>query len=568
MPENASLTNGVLKQGSLNGHSIKYYQYGKLGVFEGDILVPATNSNTINGAGRSNEFYRWPRAPHLEYNYNISQFLFEVMFYIDPSLTNPQRVLDAIAHWESKTNLRFTRLYSLPAGVIEMIYFVPGAVCASYVGMQQGGQTIILSPECTTSNTIHEIGHAIGLWHENTRMDRDNYLTINWNNIQDGKSHNFQKYIDQGEDGFDSQTFDFASIMMYGAHSFSKNGLPTIQKKDGSTNWTDYGELSAEDIRTVNFMYPPIHYLKGSDPDAEGAGLAVGLINNNQIPDVVFMANGSPTSGADVFRYIIGYDLDSKGNPTSYSPIKSISGMSFVAEGAGVALADIDGNGQIDIVLMVIDAPSGPNEFRYKIGYNINTNGDASNWSAVKQISGLGDSSFGGGITIGDIDKNGVLDILLMAYDQPSGSTQIRYKIGYNINANGNASFWSGAKYTSGLGSNVDGTAAQLTDIDGNGTLDLVFFADDNPVGANEFRYKIGFNLDNNGNPSHYGSMNTFPGVGHLSQGGGMAFVDVDGNGINEIILMGYDAPPTVTNSYRYRVGFNINSLGVSTDWR
>lgn len=58
--------------------------------------------------------------------------------------------------------------------------------CWSYVGKIGGGQSINLqTPGCVKKKgtVIHEIMHAVGFWHEHTRDDRDDYVTINWNNI-------------------------------------------------------------------------------------------------------------------------------------------------------------------------------------------------------------------------------------------------------------------------------------------------------------------------------------------------------------------------------------------------
>lgn len=61
--------------------------------------------------------------------------------------------------------------------------------CWSYLGARGGRQTISLqTPECTGSGvTVHELMHALGLVHEQSRADRDKYVTIMWSNIWKGK---------------------------------------------------------------------------------------------------------------------------------------------------------------------------------------------------------------------------------------------------------------------------------------------------------------------------------------------------------------------------------------------
>lgn len=176
-----------------------------------------------------------------------------VYYAIDANLPDQQRVVDAIKHWEANTNLSFVKRSSQQ----NYVYFVSGSGCSSYVGMIGGKQNITLSSSCSTGNTIHEIGHAIGLWHEQSRVDRGGYITIKYENIKSGMEHNFKTYQEQGFDGKEyTGSLDFGSIMMYGAYSFSKNGLPTITKTNGSTYSVQRSVLSTGDKTGVNNMYP------------------------------------------------------------------------------------------------------------------------------------------------------------------------------------------------------------------------------------------------------------------------------------------------------------------------
>jgi hypothetical protein len=176
------------------------------------------------------------------------------------SATVRQRVNDAIAHWEANTNIDFVNRTSQG----NWIEFKPGSGCSSSIGMVGGCQAITLDTDCSFGNAVHEIGHALGFYHEQSRVDRGNSIIINWNNIQSGKSHNFKTYAERGEEGFDLCAFDFGSIMLYSSMAFSKNNLPTITRLDGSTFGAQRTALSAGDIETYNFMYNPSVFMRMS----------------------------------------------------------------------------------------------------------------------------------------------------------------------------------------------------------------------------------------------------------------------------------------------------------------
>lgn len=183
-----------------------------------------------------------------------------VYYTINSSLPNQYRVTDAIAHWESKTGITFELKNRKTKDYIEFAQSPSNqGTYSTSIGKAGGVQYIRLEDIASTGNAIHEIGHAVGLFHEQCREDRDNYITINWNNIESDNNsrYQFKKYAETGYKGIDWGTFDFNSIMLYHSYAFSKDGSPTMVKKDGTTFIGQRYGLSEGDIASVNAVYGP-----------------------------------------------------------------------------------------------------------------------------------------------------------------------------------------------------------------------------------------------------------------------------------------------------------------------
>lgn len=291
-PETASISGNVrFEKGTIRfGKKLKTISYQRYNstsaVIEGDIIVPLR----VILAPRNGVLENSPADPNGPDLYN--RWPGGIVHYkIDPNLTNQQRVTDAIAHWEANTSLRFSRANSWQE---DYITFQPHAkACNSSIGMINGNQVVNLANGCSTGNTIHEIGHAVGLWHEQTRFDRDNYVDINWENIKDNREDNFKEKSDYGFGGEDIGTYDFGSIMHYGSTYFSKNGRPTIVKKDGSLIAEQRVGLSGADIVQIETLYDG--YIKGD---------CVGFNSNNLN---VITRNGKYII-ADGSHYLFAFD--------------------------------------------------------------------------------------------------------------------------------------------------------------------------------------------------------------------------------------------------------------------
>ncbi|MBN3307236.1 MEP1B protein, partial [Amia calva] len=161
-------------------------------------------------------------------------------------------ILKAIEQFRLKTSIDFKPWEGEP----NYISLFKGSGCWSYVGNQRTGkQDLSIGQYCDTIAIIeHELLHALGFWHEHTRADRDDYVTIMWDQIMPGEEHNFDKY--SNSDAL-NVSYDFTSVMHYDKNAFSTGNLPTIVTKDPQfTNVIGQRlDLSERDILKLNKLY-------------------------------------------------------------------------------------------------------------------------------------------------------------------------------------------------------------------------------------------------------------------------------------------------------------------------
>jgi Astacin (Peptidase family M12A) len=93
---------------------------------------------------------------------------------------------------------------------------------SSAIGRVEGVQEMFFQPDAPLATVLHEFGHALGLWHEQSRADRDNYIRLIKGNIKEDRVHNFELKDDPDMAHIDGP-YDFASLMHYPANAFAKD---------------------------------------------------------------------------------------------------------------------------------------------------------------------------------------------------------------------------------------------------------------------------------------------------------------------------------------------------------
>jgi len=183
-----------------------------------------------------------------------------IPYTFEPTITEQARlnITQAIEHWELRTPIQFLFLENGASAGQSHVEFISGSGNWSMLGRVGGKQQLCIDKESgTVGNAIHEIGHAVGLIHEQCRKDRDEYIQVNYNNIRPEWRSQFDKEVNAHyvADG----GFDFNSVMLYSSFYNSNvvynTETPAMTGRDGSTWHGQRDSLSGHDIRGVAHIY-------------------------------------------------------------------------------------------------------------------------------------------------------------------------------------------------------------------------------------------------------------------------------------------------------------------------
>ena len=271
------------------------------------------------------------------------------------------------------------------------------------------------------------------------------------------------------------------------------------------------------------------------------AAVAVGDVNGDGIPDLVYVAGVNDFCSTEV-GVLIGKGDGSFALPPICSPQIVPMGVE------SMAIADMNHDGKPDIVVLA-NCDSANTCTSGNVGV-LPGNGDGTFGPMISNTYGPGGFAQSlGNLAVGDVNKDGYLDIVAFTSNRGDGTDAIQVYLGRGdgtVNPPVNYALPHEAGNSYDMGGGGGGQQNLLTDINGDGALDIVMLttcAAANDCGSGLVGYLLGigdgtFQLVTPEN--NYLSQNTFRTNGYLTSA--MAIGDVNADGVPDIVTISYTA--------------------------
>ena len=286
-----------------------------------------------------------------------------------------------------------------------------------------------------------------------------------------------------------------------------------------------------------------------------GGGITIGDTDGDGVNNLIISYIDNP-KGENTMYYRTSSNIKSDGTVDSWYPRRIIGKVGHESSGAGLAIGDIDDDGVNNLIISYIDNPKDDNTMYYRTSSNIKSDGTVDSWYPRRIIGKVGHESSGAGLAIGDIDDDGVNNLIISYIDNPKDDNTMYYRTSSNIKSDGTVDSWYPRRIIGKVGHESSGAGLAIGDIDNDGVNNLIISYIDNPRGINKAYYRVSTNVGNGKVISWHDSKKIYGFYGNETSGAGITIGNVDGGNSNDLILYFIDNPSGENRGY-YKVGFN-----------